>query len=487
MQKLHPGMMIDGFEVLERLHRGGMATLWHVKPSHLSTQMRPDLPDDLIMKVPYLSDQSDPTAIVSFEVEQMIMPGLQGPHVPRFVASGAFDKQPYIVMERVAGESLRSRLDHAPLPLDEVIHLGGQIAHALHALHSQQVIHLDIKPSNIVLRADGTAVLVDFGLARHDHLPDLLAEEFRLPLGTGPYIAPEQVLRVRNDPRSDLFALGVLLYHLLTGQRPFGFPTTLRGLRQRLWRDPIPPRAHRPDCPPWLQEVILRCLAVNPLERYSTAAQLAFDLQHPEQVSLSARADKQTRDGFWTVWQRRWHNRWQRILQDLESERQQASSASTQLQQAPIMLVAVDLSSEWQALAEALRVNAQRIFNSAPHARLACVTVLKTQRIGLDVPIDKDGHNWHIKKLVQLKDWARALQVPAGQMTFHVLEAPDPASAIIDYAHTNHVDQIILGARGGSNLRRYLGSVSAKVVAEAACTVTVVKLETTNTDQSGAE
>ena len=121
--------------------------------------------------------------------------------------------------------------------------IGVKIATALDDLHRQHVIHLDVKPSNIMFRPTGEAVLLDFGLSHHDQLPDLMQEEFRLPFGTAPYMAPEQLLGVRDDPRSDLFALGVLLYFFSTGVRPFGESETLRGMRRRLWRDPAPPRA----------------------------------------------------------------------------------------------------------------------------------------------------------------------------------------------------------------------------------------------------
>jgi serine/threonine protein kinase len=131
-----------------------------------------------------------------------------------------------------------------------VIEIGARVATALHDLHRQHLVHLDVKPSNIMFRPDGTAVLVDFGLSRHDHLPDLLDEEFELPMGTGPYMSPEQVQFVRNDPRSDLFALGVMLYHFTTGQRPFGSARHVRGLRRRLYLDPVPPRALRATARP---------------------------------------------------------------------------------------------------------------------------------------------------------------------------------------------------------------------------------------------
>jgi nucleotide-binding universal stress UspA family protein len=310
------------------------------------------------------------------------------------------------------------------------------------------------------------AVLVDFGLARHDHLPDLLAEEFRLPMGTGPYISPEQVLNLRNDPRSDLFALGVLLYHLTTGARPFGQPTTVSGLKRRLYRAPTPPRALRPDCPPWLQEIILHCLEVNPAQRYGSAAQVAFDLVHPDDVTLTARALRQVDDGMGTRMKR-----WFRSI----GQQPVVQTVAQQLDAAPIVVAAVDLSQEWEALAEAVRAVVRRVIQHDSTARLACVAVLKTQRIGLDVMTDKDGRSLHVKRLIELRHWAKPLELPSDRLTCHVLEAPDVADAILDYARTNQVDQIVIGSRGTASLRRYLGSVSAKVVAEAACTVTVVK------------
>ena len=193
----------------------------------------------LIMKVPILGEGEDPAAIVGFEMEQMILPRLSGPHVPKFVAAGDFARQPYIVMELIEAPSLRKRLPELPLSYDEVSEIGVKIATALEDLHRQHVIHLDIKPSNVIIRPGGPAVLIDFGLSHHDQLPDLLQEEFRVPYGTGPYMAPEQLLGIRRDPRSDLFALGVLLYFFSTGVRPFGEAETMRWMRRRLWRDPI--------------------------------------------------------------------------------------------------------------------------------------------------------------------------------------------------------------------------------------------------------
>ena len=457
--KMAPGTSMDGFHIAEKIHQGGMSTLWRVT--------RPDVSFPMIMKVPRLEYGDDPAAIVGLEVEQMIMPTLSGPHVPRFVAAGNFTIQPYIVMEYINGPSLRARLDDSPLLPEEVAVLGARLATALHDLHRQHVIHLDIKPSSVIFRPGGEAVLIDYGLAHHNQLPDLLAEEFHLPLGTGPYMSPEQVLGVRSDPRSDLFALGVTLYHLATGQRPFGNPTTVSALRRRLYRDAAPPRAIHPNCPPWLQEIILHCLEVDPAARYGSAGQVAFDLQHPAQVVLTSRAQRTARDGFITV-----AKRWFAIAGD---ESRGKSSVADQLSSVPIVMAAVDVTPGNEALAEVLRDTVRSVLQTQHGARLACVYIRKISRVAIDSNVDEDGQNLHLQLLAGLRHWARTLGTPTNRLTFHVLEAHDAATAIVDFAQSNHIDHIVIGARGSSPLRRYLGSVSSQVVAQATCTVTVVR------------
>jgi protein-serine/threonine kinase len=457
--QLEPGTVIDGFTIGELIYKGGMSRLF--KATH------PDIDFPILMKVPILFEGEDPAAIVGFEMEQMILPRLAGPHVSRFVAEGDFTVQPYIVMEHVPGPSLLKRLPELPLPYDEVVAIGAKIATALDHLHRQHVIHLDIKPSNILFRASGEAVLIDYGLAHHTQLPDLMEEEFRLPYGTAPYMAPEQVLGARNDPRSDLFALGVLIYFFTTGIRPFGDPQRLRGLKRRIWRDPMPPRQLRPDYPLWLQEVVLRCLEVNPSWRYPTAAQVAFDLRHPEQVKLTARSEKRQQDSYLTALKRRFNDDNDRPL------RKQAMASH--IAGAPIVAVAIDLGEGTETLAETLRATVLRVLETTANARLACLNVLKQNRVKLDSTLDDDGHSKHINRLVQLKHWAEPLKLSEGKVTYHVLEAVQPAAAILDYARSNHVDHIVMGARANSTMRKLLGSVSGEVAAQAPCTVTVVR------------
>lgn len=457
--QLEPGTVIDGFTVGELICKGGM--------SHLFKATHPDIGFSIVMKIPILSEGEDPAAIVGFEMEQMILPRLAGPHVPRFVAEGDFAVQPYVVMEYVPGPSLLNRRPELPLPYDEVAALGAKIATALDHLHRQHVIHLDIKPSNVLFRASGEAVLIDYGLAHHTQLPDLMEEEFRLPYGTAPYMAPEQVLGTRNDPRSDLFALGVLMYFFSTGVRPFGDPQRLRVLKHRIWRDPMPPRQLRPDYPPWLQEIVLRCLEVNPSWRYPSAAQLAFDLRHPEQINLTARSEKRRQDSHLKAFRRRFNGD---IVRPLRKQ-----AMASHIAGAPIVAVALDFGEESERLTETLRAVVLRVLETTPDARLACLHVLKQHRVKPDSTLDADGHSKHIHRLVQLKHWSEPLKLSDGKITHHVLEAVEPAAAILDYAHSNHVDHIIMGARTNSTMRKLLGSVSGEVAAQAPCTVTVVR------------
>jgi nucleotide-binding universal stress UspA family protein len=309
-------------------------------------------------------------------------------------------------------------------------------------------------------------VLIDFGLSHHNQLPDLLQEEFRLPYGTAPYMAPERLLGVRDDPRSDLFSLGVLLYFFTTGVRPFGESETLRGMRRRLWRDPHPPRNLKADYPLWLQEIVLRCLEIEPVWRHPTASQLAFELAHPDQVKLTARSERLTRDPISTVWRRRFN----RGL----TQPKPKSDLAARLAAGPIVAVALDVEGSGP-LNQALWVTAERILATLPSARLACLNVLKLGRVTIDRTLDAEGNNKHIDRLVALKHWASPLKLEEDRLTVHVLEAVDPAAAILEFAAVNHVDHIVIGARQNSMLRSLLGSVSSRVAAEAPCTVTVVR------------
>ncbi|WP_424811428.1 serine/threonine protein kinase [Roseococcus sp. YIM B11640] len=454
------GEVIGGFTLGPVVHRGGMAVLREVT--------HPDIPGPLLMKSPLLAEGEDPAAIVSFEMEQMILPRLSGPHVPRCHGFG-HEPTPWLVMERIDGGSLLPLLKRLPRAPEEVAAIAASAADALDSLHRQGVVHLDVKPSNILRRGgEGAVVMIDFGLSRAALLPDLMEEEFRLPYGTAPYMAPEQVMGVRGDPASDLFALGVLMYFFVTGRRPFGDPQRLVELKRRLWWDPPPPRAIEPDCPPWLQEVILRCLEPDPGKRPPSAAQLAFELRNPGTIQLTRRAEKLKRDKWTARLQRRFNP-------DFQPQLRRKAAALPQ-RDAPIVVIAIDLEDGNPRMAGALRDTLARLLSMRPDARVACVNVLRTNVLRPDTTLDAEGRNKHVQRLMELRHWSAPLGLPEHRLTHHVLEAVSAGGAILDYARQNLVDHIILGAKAGGLTQRVLGSVPAEVARDAPCSVTLVRL-----------
>jgi serine/threonine protein kinase len=455
------GEELDGFRVTGRLHSGGMGTLLLVEAAE-------DKGFPLVMKLPRLGYGEPAEAVVSYEVEQNVMSVLQGPHVPRYVAAGDLAERPYIVMELVEGQCLKELVEKAPLPPDEVARIGAAVATALRSIHQQEVVHLDVKPSNVILRPSGEAVLIDFGLAHHAHYPDLLAEESRNPMGSAPYISPEQILGVRSDPRSDLFALGVMLYELATGKLPFGSPSSPAGLRKRLWVEPVPPRSIDPGIPEWLQEVILGLLEPDANARHASAAQVAFDLTHADQVQITDRGRKTARAGFGA--------RFRRWLKAKGMEPVAVVKPSAQLANARIVLAAVATAHTNEALFQAQRDAVRRLLASDPQSRLACVTIVKPSSVAGAESEDDVATSQAIKNLVHLRHWAEPLQIPTASISFHVLEGSDAAAALLAYARANAVDQIVIGAAPpGLPLRALMGTFATKVAAEAPCTVTLVR------------
>lgn len=464
MKLLEPGEELDGFAIHECIYSGGMA---HIYTVSYATQ-RPGPGFAMVMKVPRMTAGDGAENIVSFEIECQIMPVLSGQHVPRFVAAGDLAKVPYLVMEFIEGHTLQHWLDQQSRPdAQEIARLGVAIAQAVHALHRQNVVHLDLKPANVLLREDGTAVLLDFGLSCHAHYPDLMAEQLRKAVGSPAWISPEQVVGVRGDPRSDIFAIGVMLYQLCTGELPFGAPQTTAGLRQRLWMDPVPPRKLRPELPEWLQEVVLRCLEPTAARRYPSAAHLAFDLAYPNQVYITKRGRNTQGTKFWTHLQR-----W---LHAAGLQYQPSPIASQQIEEVPIVMVALPYRDVTDATLYSLRQAVARSLGTRPGARLACVRVIAPSATNA-THHDSSETTVHRQHLSAMRQWAQPLDHPGNQTSFHVLEASDVAHALLDYARGNHVTVIVMGAAThGLKTQHFVATVPVKVAMEAPCTLILVK------------
>ena len=464
MKLLEPGAQLDGFTIDECIHSGGMAHIYRVHYTEGASD--PGFP--MAMKIPRMTAGDGAENIVSFEVEHQILQVLTGPHVPRFVAAGDLENVPYLVMEYVQGQTLQHWLDAPQRPgVDELARLGAAMALAVHSLHQQNTVHLDLKPANVLIRPDGSAVLLDFGLSCNAHYPDLLAEQLRKAVGSPTWIAPEQVVGVRGDPRSDIFAIGVMLYELATGELPFGSPQTAGGLRQRLWMDPTPPRKLQPQLPEWLQEVILRCLEPEAAQRYPSAAHLAFDLRHPDQVTVTERGRNAQGTGFGTHL-KRW-------LKAAGMHYQPSPLPAQQIEEVPIVMVALPHKDVSDATLYSLRQAVARTLGTRPGARLACVTVISSGQTSASSDATSET-SVHRRYLASLRQWAQPLDLAGHQTSYHVLESGDVAQALVSYAVGNQVSVIVMGAAThGLKTQRFVATVPIKVAMDAPCTVILVK------------
>jgi len=376
---------------------------------------------------------------------------------------------PYVVMERIEGASLGAVVKKAPLAPEEVARIGAELADAVQSVHAQNVVHLDLKPENVMLRTSGEAVLLDFGFARHAHYPDLLGEEKHFAAGSAAYVSPEQLQDDRSDPRSDLYALGVMLYELATGEQPFGEPQTLAGMRDRLWRDAVPPRAINKDVPPSLQDVILRCLEQDPTARYQSAAHIALDLRHPDQMVLSARAHRTEAPGFVPQLGRWWRARRAVDRRWLDDRQSQA--------RAVVILVAVDTEHPDDDRQAPLQWTTRQIVSLNPEYRLMCVSVIRSVPLGEGPTELETATGKHLEHKIRLKRWVEPLALSPARTSLHVVEAANAADTLLELARVNHVDLIVLGAPLPS--KKTLGwwrSAASTVTANAPCSVHVVRV-----------
>jgi len=463
---LQPGMVIDGFRLGDRLKAGGTAHLFKVTLADGAERGFP-----MVMKVPRVGRDQPAESIIGFETEAMILPALHGPHVARFVAAGDLAATPHLTMEWVEGESLAHYAARSPLPASEVANLGAALADAVHALHQQNTIHHDLKPDNVIVRGDGSMVLLDFGFAQHAYFPDLLAEERQFAAGSAPYISPEQLNGSRADPRGDLFALGVILYELATGELPFGVPESLNAMKNRLWVSPVPPRVHAADIPPWLQEVILRCLEPDPMVRYQTAAHIAFDLRHPEQVLLTPRATRSEAPGFMTQLRLWWRTR--------DERRALTRKPQVHVSQSPVIMVAVDTSHPDDERHAPLQWTARQLALLNLEFRMICVSAIRAASLGETGGVADTSSGLQLAHKARLRNWVEPLGLPPQRISLHVIESADPAATLLQFARSNNVDLIVIGAPGPSDAAlAWWRSTASTVTANAHCSVHVVRLPT---------
>jgi len=280
---LHPGDKLDNYEIERLVARSGMASIYRAKDT------RSGIP--VALKIPHPEAEADPLLFDRFRREEEIGKKLDHPSVMKVY--GDEDKHRiYMVLEWVDGRLLRQILiEQKKLPVERAVRLTLSTLDALEYIHSHGVVHRDLKPENIMVDPEDHIKLIDFGIAGASGTRRLTFAKLTQAMGTPDYISPEQVKSKRGDARSDIYAMGVMLYEMLTGDVPFHGPNPFAIMNDRLLNNPVPPRELNPEISPQLQEIIYRALERNPANRYSSAKEFARDLQHQEEVGVAERPE----------------------------------------------------------------------------------------------------------------------------------------------------------------------------------------------------
>jgi serine/threonine-protein kinase len=279
---LSSGDVLDGrFQILELISQGRWSSVF--KAIDISTGRQ------VVVKVPprYLGGGQ-------YLREAQIGRLLDHPGILKFIQIDERAKsRRYLVTEYLEGHSLHDELQRTgPLPVANALKLGAQICDALDYLHGRHIIHADVKPGNILLCPDGSLRIIDFGIARFAATGLTTFGGFPAHVGTPEYMAPEQVKGKRGDARTDLYALGAVLYEMITRRRPFDTEQEDDRLHARLVGDPVAPRRYVPSLSPQVEEIILHALARKPADRYASAAAMKAALEAPERVPVSGRASR---------------------------------------------------------------------------------------------------------------------------------------------------------------------------------------------------
>jgi eukaryotic-like serine/threonine-protein kinase len=299
MAALRPGDLLSHYRIEELVARSGMASIYRATDMHNG---RP-----VAIKVPHPDVEADPVLFDRFKREIEIGEKLDHPGVMK-VLDGGEPGRVYMVMEWVDGRLLRKVLsENRKLPVDRARNIVIAICDALDYIHRNGVVHRDLKPENIMIDSQDRIKLIDFGIAGKSGARRLTFGKLSQIAGTPDYISPEQVKGKRGDGRSDIYSLGIILYEMLTGSTPFEGPNPFAVMNDRLVNHPVPPRELNPEIPPQLQEAIYRALEREPQNRYSTANEFAWDLEHPEEVTVSERPELRN-------WKRRGQSWSKRIL-----------------------------------------------------------------------------------------------------------------------------------------------------------------------------
>jgi len=279
------GDALDHYSLDAVVAQSGMSVLYRATDRNTGRQVA--------IKIPLAGMEEDPVLFERFKREQEIGQLLDHPGIVK-TYNDEERSRTYMVLEWVEGRLLRTILnEEKKLPIERATKIALGMCDALDYMHKRGIVHRDLKPENIMVDENDNIKLIDFGIALKEDARRLTFVNVSNMLGTPDYISPEQVQGNRGDQRSDIYALGIMLYEMLTGTVPFVGPNPLAVMNERMLHEPRAPRELNPDISPELQEILYRALERNPRHRYATAHEMIWDLEHQEQVGVEDRGVRQ--------------------------------------------------------------------------------------------------------------------------------------------------------------------------------------------------
>ncbi len=282
MTALRPGDLLDHYRIESLVARSGMASIFKATDTLNGRTVA--------IKIPHPEMEADANLFERFKREREIGKKLDHPGVMK-VYKDDHRSRIYMVMEWVEGQLLRTLMAAEQISTRPRGAITARICEALDYIHSHGVVHRDMKPENIMVDPEDRIKLIDFGIAGNEGSRRLTFANLSIVMGTPDYISPEQVKGKRGDGRSDIYAMGVMLYEMLTGKVPFTGNNPFLIMNDRLLNSPVPPREIDPTISPALQEIIYRAIEREPRNRYATAREFAWDLEHQDQVGLADRPE----------------------------------------------------------------------------------------------------------------------------------------------------------------------------------------------------